>query len=101
MTFRKFVAESLERVGAAGLAYASAETTADSDYVAITDIKPFPEMFANLGEEFMDDCIVVWASADGTLFPSAEERDAHDGGVITNEMHWGRQPRPAIFKEIL
>ena len=68
MTLQELLASSLERLGATGLAYASAKTTADFDYVAIAD----------LGEEFMDNCIVVWASADGTLFPSAEERGAYE-----------------------
>ena len=92
MTMQDLIVESLERIGASGLAYASAKTTADFDYVAIAGIKPRHEMCADLGEEFMDDCIVVWASADGTLFPSAEERDAYEDKTntpgLTNAEHF-------------
>lgn len=85
MTLQELLASSLERLGAAGLAYPGAKTTTNDTYMSLVEIRKGCDM----PEEYMLDCIVVWASADGTLFPSAEERDAHDGVVITNEKHFG------------
>lgn len=70
MTLQELLASSLERLGAAGIAPA-ASTTEDKLFRSVADLRAPLEGLSYY--VIRANQIVVWASADGTLFPSAKE----------------------------
>ena len=97
-TLQELLASSLERLGAAGLAGREDKTTAATGFWNMRKCKHDCIFHNPRDVARLETRIVVWAAADGTLFPSAEERDAHDGitqkHVKTNEEHFGHKTSP-------
>lgn len=91
MTLQELLAASLERLGAAGLAGREDKTTAATGFWNMRKCNHDCIFHNPRDVARLETRIVVWASADGTLFPSAEERGAHDGNksVETNLTHYG------------
>ena len=93
MTMQELLVSSLKRLGAAGLAH--------PDYLENSRYDQnlgFARYWPAKGASMVtpeSGWLVVWASADGTLFPSAEERDAYTrkqtGIAKTNEHHYGEK----------
>lgn len=92
MKLQDLVADILESLGAAGLAGREDKTTKATGFWNMRKCK-HDCIFHNPRDiAKLETRIAVWASADGTLFPSADERDAYEDKTntpgLTNAEHF-------------